>query len=76
MPIWPGHPTFEVVSYRTPRGSRVQGDNHWGGANDACLVQKAGVGIAFEPKSDALARVARIRCAGDLRQLLSAAAAT
>lgn len=37
MPLWPGHPTFEVVSYRTPHGSRVRGDHHWGLPNDACL---------------------------------------
>ena len=37
MPLWPGHPTFEVVSYRTPHGSRVKGDHHWGLPNDACL---------------------------------------
>jgi kynurenine formamidase len=37
MPLWPGHPTFEVVSYRTPHGSRAQGDHHWGLPNDACL---------------------------------------
>jgi kynurenine formamidase len=37
MPLFPGHPTFEVVSYRTPQGSRVSGDHHWGLPNDACL---------------------------------------
>jgi kynurenine formamidase len=37
MPLFPGHPTFEVVSYRTPHGSRVRGDHHWGLPNDACL---------------------------------------
>jgi kynurenine formamidase len=37
MPLWPGHPTFEVVSYRTPHGSRVTADHHWGLPNDACL---------------------------------------
>src|SRR4051794_41976866 len=37
MPLFPGHPTFEVVSYRTPHGSRVTDDHHWGLPNDACL---------------------------------------
>jgi kynurenine formamidase len=37
MPLWPGHPTFEVVSYRTPQGSRVTQDHHWGLPNEACL---------------------------------------
>jgi len=29
MPLWDGHPSFEVLSYRTPRGIRVQGDQEW-----------------------------------------------
>ena len=37
MPLWPGHPTFEVVAYRTPQGIRAAGDQPWGPPNDACL---------------------------------------
>ena len=37
MPLWPGHPTFEVVAYRTPSGIRAAGDQPWGPPNDACL---------------------------------------
>ncbi len=37
MPLFPGHPTFEVVSYRTPQGLRAAGDQPWGPPNDACL---------------------------------------
>ena len=37
MPLWPGHPAFEVVSYRTPAGIRAAGDQPWGPPNDACL---------------------------------------
>jgi kynurenine formamidase len=37
MPLWPGHPTFEVISYRTPQGIRAAGDQPWGPPNDACL---------------------------------------
>ena len=37
MPLFPGHPTFEVVSYRTPQGIRAAGDQPWGPPNDACL---------------------------------------
>lgn len=29
MPIWSGHPPFQVLSYRTARGIRVQGDQDW-----------------------------------------------
>ena len=37
MPLWPGHPAFEVVSYRTPQGIRAAGDQPWGPPNEACL---------------------------------------
>lgn len=29
MPIWAGHPPFQVLAYRTARGIRVQGDQDW-----------------------------------------------
>jgi kynurenine formamidase len=29
MPLWEGHPSFEVMTYRTPRGLRVQKDQEW-----------------------------------------------
>ena len=29
MPLFPGHPAFQVVSYRTPRGLVNQGDQDW-----------------------------------------------
>jgi hypothetical protein len=29
MPIFPGHPTFQVVSYRTPHGLQVGRENLW-----------------------------------------------
>jgi kynurenine formamidase len=37
MPLFPGHPNFEVLSFRTPRGLRVGGEQPWGAPNDACL---------------------------------------
>jgi kynurenine formamidase len=37
MPVFPGHPTFEVLSYRTPQGLRAAGDTPWGPVNDAGL---------------------------------------
>jgi kynurenine formamidase len=37
MPLFPGHPTFEVLSYRTPQGIRAAGDQPWGPVNDAGL---------------------------------------
>jgi kynurenine formamidase len=29
MPLFPGHPPFQVMSYRTPRGLDNQGDQEW-----------------------------------------------
>jgi kynurenine formamidase len=37
MPLFAGHPNFEVLAYRTPRGLRVGRDQPWGPPNDACL---------------------------------------
>ena len=37
MPLFPGHPTFEVLSYRTPQGIRAAGDEPWGPRNEAGL---------------------------------------
>jgi kynurenine formamidase len=37
MPLFPGHPPFQVLSYRTPQGIRAAGDKPWGGCNDAGL---------------------------------------
>lgn len=37
MPVFPGHPAFEVLAYRTPQGIRAAGDEPWGPGNDAGL---------------------------------------
>ena len=37
MPVFPGHPSFEVLSYRTPQGIRAAGDTPWGPGNEAGL---------------------------------------
>src|SRR4051794_33556549 len=37
MPLFAGHPSFEVLSYRTPQGIRASGEEPWGAPNDACL---------------------------------------
>ena len=34
MPLFPGHPPFQVMSYRTPRGLDNQGDQDWIADND------------------------------------------
>jgi kynurenine formamidase len=37
MPLFPGHPPFQVLNFRTPRGIRVAGAQPWGPINDAGL---------------------------------------
>ncbi len=37
MPLFPGHPPFQVLNYRTPRGIRVTRAQPWGPINDAGL---------------------------------------
>jgi kynurenine formamidase len=37
MPLFGGHPRFEVLAYRTPQGLRVAGEEPWGPGNEAGL---------------------------------------
>lgn len=37
MPLWPGHPAFEVVTYRSPQGLRAEKVMAWPGDNEAGL---------------------------------------
>lgn len=37
MPLFPGHPPFQVLNYVTPHGIRVTGAKPWGPINDAGL---------------------------------------
>jgi hypothetical protein len=37
MPFFPGHPPFQVLTYRSPQGIRVSGAQPWGSGNDAGL---------------------------------------
>ncbi len=43
MPLFPGHPPFQVISYRTPPGIRAEGAQPWGPPNDAGLGYMAEV---------------------------------
>jgi kynurenine formamidase len=43
MPVFPGHPNFEVLSYRTPQGIRAAGDTPWGPTGNS-----AGLGYMSE----------------------------
>lgn len=43
MPLFPGHPPFQVTNYRTPGGIRAEGAQPWGPPNDAGLGYMAEV---------------------------------
>ena len=34
MPLWHGHPPFQVLAYRTPHGIEIEGDQTWLGSNE------------------------------------------
>ncbi|SCX05328.1 cyclase family protein [Candidatus Aquiluna sp. UB-MaderosW2red] len=44
MPIWAGHPPFQVLTYRSPRGIRVDGDQDW----LAPEINSANIGLISE----------------------------
>ena len=46
MPLFPGHPPFQVVLARTPEGIRAEGAQPWGPPNDAGLGYMADYLIA------------------------------
>jgi kynurenine formamidase len=37
MPLFPGHPPFQVLNFRTPEGIRAEGAQPWGPPNDVGL---------------------------------------
>ena len=37
MPLFPGHPPFQVLTYRSPQGLKISGARPWGPGNDAGL---------------------------------------
>ena len=43
MPLFPGHPPFQVSNFRTPHGVRVAGTNPWGTPNEVGLGYMAEV---------------------------------
>ena len=46
MPLFPGHPPFQVVNYRTPPGIRTEGVEPWGIPNEVGLGYMADYVIA------------------------------
>ncbi|HTF54282.1 MAG TPA: cyclase family protein [Pseudonocardia sp.] len=61
MPLFPGHPPFQVLSYRTPHGLRVRGENLWAPTpNDAqlgCMTEIVSSSTHSGAHIDALAHI-------------------
>jgi kynurenine formamidase len=66
MPLFPGHPPFQVLNYRTPRGIRVEGAQPWGPVNDAGLGYMAEYVMATSHSGAHLDALAHMTVADDM----------
>lgn len=65
MPVWGGHPPFQVLSYRTPRGVRNQADDPWPGPNDVNYGWHSEVLMATMHSGTHLDALCHCTCGGD-----------
>ncbi len=66
MPLFPGHPPFQVLNYRTPRGIRVAGAQPWGPLNDAGLGYMAEYVMATSHSGAHMDALAHMTVADDM----------
>ncbi len=66
MPLFPGHPPFQVLNYRTPRGIRVTGAQPWGPMNDAGLGYMAEYVMATSHSGAHMDALAHMTVADDM----------
>ncbi|MEW5992350.1 MAG: cyclase family protein [Chloroflexota bacterium] len=66
MPLFPGHPPFQVLNYRTPRGIRVTGATPWGPVNDAGLGYMAEYVMATSHSGAHMDALAHMTVADDM----------
>ncbi|HSL97146.1 MAG TPA: cyclase family protein [Candidatus Deferrimicrobiaceae bacterium] len=66
MPLFPGHPPFQVLNYRTPRGIRVTGAKPWGPVNDAGLGYMAEYVMATSHSGAHIDALAHMTVADDM----------
>ena len=67
MPLFPGHPPFQVLNYRTPRGIRVTGAQPWGPVNDAGLGYMAEYVMATSHSGAHMDALAHMTVGDDMR---------
>jgi kynurenine formamidase len=66
MPLFPGHPPFQVLNYRTPRGIRVARAQPWGPVNDAGLGYMAEYVMATSHSGAHMDALAHMTVADDM----------
>ncbi len=67
MPLFPGHPPFQVLNYRTPRGIRTGGLTPWGPTNDAELGYMAEYVMATSHSGAHIDALAHMTIGEDMR---------
>ncbi len=67
MPLFPGHPPFQVLNYRTPRGIRVVGAKPWGPVNDVGLGYMAEYVMATSHSGAHIDALAHMTIGEDMR---------
>jgi kynurenine formamidase len=66
MPLFPGHPPFQVLNYRTPRGIRAAKAQPWGPINDAGLGYMAEYVMATSHSGAHMDALAHMTVADDM----------
>jgi kynurenine formamidase len=66
MPLFPGHPPFQVLNARTPRGIRATGAQPWGPLNDAGLGYMAEYVMATSHSGAHVDALAHMTVGGDM----------
>ena len=65
MPLFPGHPPFQVLLYRTPEGIRAEGAQPWGPPNEAGLGYMAEYLLATSHSGAHIDALAHMTVGGD-----------
>jgi kynurenine formamidase len=65
MPLFPGHPPFQVMAYRTPRGLDNQGDQEWLADNNVNFHWQSEMVMGTVHSGTHIDALSHITCGGD-----------
>ncbi|MBV9817132.1 MAG: cyclase family protein [Solirubrobacterales bacterium] len=65
MPLFPGHPPFQVLAYRTPRGIDNQGDQDWLGENTVKFAWQSEMVMGTVHSGTHIDALSHITCGGE-----------